>query len=148
MEPIKIDTGLLHIPLVRDGKDVGTLDFNPSDQLFAEKFYALIRNVREKQNDLSKKAQELDAVTEADEFGIPTNAGEKLAFQREVCAFIRTELDGVFGKGTSQMVFGDALSLEVITQFMNGVTPFIQAARQEKINQYTPGKKSHRAVMK
>ena len=39
---IQINTGVVELAIVRDGNSVGSLSFNPTDVLFAERFYALL----------------------------------------------------------------------------------------------------------
>jgi hypothetical protein len=115
---------------------VGTLDFNPSDQVFAENFYAVIRDFQSKQADFERRSKKLDAITDADEMGVPINADEKLAFRRDICEYMRSKIDGLFGTGTSEKVFGDALVIEIYLQFLEDVSPLIETARNEKMKRY------------
>jgi hypothetical protein len=69
--------------------------------------------------------------------GVPVNMKEKLALMLDICYFMRGQMDSVFGVGTSQKVFGDANTLDMFTQFFDGITPFIQKNRAEKMAKYT-----------
>jgi hypothetical protein len=52
---------------------------------------------------------------------------------------LRDEVDAVFGDGTSQMVFGGAYTLDVFEQFFNGIIPYVEKARANKVKKYTKG---------
>jgi hypothetical protein len=135
MDSIRIETGVKRIAINDDPTRV--IEFNPSDVLFAERFYALMQEFEAKQVEYERRSQELDArKDEKDDHGLPANLGDGLAFLREVCEFMRAKIDGLFGAGTSQKAFGDALELEVFEQFFSGITPFIQRARDEKVRRY------------
>lgn len=134
MDSIRIDTGIKRIAINDDPNRI--IEFNPSDVVFAEKFYQLIKDFEIKQADYEKRAKALDEQKDVDANGIPVNLEEGIALLRDVCEFMREKIDYIFGKGTSQMVFGDALNLEMFDQFFTGITPFIQKARDVKIKKY------------
>ena len=136
MDSLRIDSGIKRIAINDD--DSRVIEFDPSDVLFAERFYALIRSFEEKQAEYETRAAELDSGRDVlDNNGLPTNLSESLSFMREVCEFLRNKIDDLFGAGTSQKAFGDALSLDMIEQFFTGIAPFIQNARAGKIEKYT-----------
>jgi hypothetical protein len=110
--------------------------FDPSDMVFAEKFYALQGEMAARQAEFEARAKALDANQELDGNGMPANAREGIAFVRDVCEFMRAQIDKLFGAGTSQTVFGDAMSLDAITQFVEGITPFIHDERAAKVQKY------------
>lgn len=147
MDSIRIDTGIKRIQ-INDGPDY--IEFNPTDVLFAERFYAAYQEFNVKQSEFQQRSEELDAhKDELDENGLPVNVSQGLAFLHETCEFMRSKIDYLFGAGTSQKVFGDALNLDVIGQFLDAMTPYIQVARSEKVAKYTPPPKTRgRAVMK
>jgi hypothetical protein len=137
MDTLNISTGEKRISITRDDVRVGELVFSPNDVVFVEKFYRLIGTFQTKLDEYQAQNNELDKDQSTDENGIPTNAGERIALLREACTFIREQVDGLFGPGTSQIVFGDALSLDAFQQFFTSITPFIQTVRVEKIQKYT-----------
>lgn len=134
MDSIKIDTGVKRVQ-INDGPEY--LEFNPEDILFAEKFYQLITDFQVKQVEYQKRATAIDANKELVN-GIPANVPEGLAMMREVCEFMRERIDLLFGKGTSQKVFGDTLSIAMYGSFFTQIAPFIQNARAAKLAQYAP----------
>ena len=45
----------------------------------------------------------------------------------------------VFGAGTSEKAFGEAQTLNMFEQFFDGITPYIQGARGQKVSKYRKG---------
>ena len=133
MENLKVNTSKKRI-LINDGPEY--LEFDPEDVLFIERFYNLIAEFELKQNEFGQKAMVLDANKGLDKDGIPVNLEEGLAFIKEVCQYLRVRIDYVFGAGTSQILFGDSLSLAQIGQFFEGITQFIGPKRSEKLSKY------------
>lgn len=133
MESLKIG-GEIRLMVNDDPNRV--ISFIPSDQLFAEKFYRLLKNFEEKVAEFKAKAAEIDGNQMVDEFGLPQNAEEGLALQREVCEFMHQEIDGLFGSGTSKAAFGDVLSFDYIEQFFDGITPHVEKVRRAKMSKY------------
>ena len=134
METLQITTGEKRIPVTRDGTHAGEVVFNPSDVIFAEKFYKIVSEFESTLHDYQSRYDEL----EKDSKGQPMRMDESLSLLHETCQYVREKIDYVFGVGTSQIVFGDAMVLEVFPQFFDGITPFVQSIRAEKIAQYLP----------
>lgn len=141
MEVIKTTTGLKEISVERDGAIAGVIRFNPSDVLFAEKFYHLVGEFEEKMEEYRARSGAIEKNTSLDGNHLPVNMDERLALLHEACLFIRERIDHLFGAGTSQIAFGETLALDVFTQFFEGITPFVQHVRAEKLAQYAPVKK-------
>jgi hypothetical protein len=149
MDVIKTSTGNKEISVERDGKLAGVVRFNPSDVVFAEKFYALVGEFESKLAEYQARSEAIESQTELDNNQLPINMEDRLSLLREACTFIRERIDHLFGAGTSQIAFGDTLSLDIFTQFFEGVTPFIQSVRSEKIAQYSAkSQRSGKRVMK
>ena len=131
---IKIDVGVKRI-LINDGPEY--IQFNPSDVVFVEKFQTVIAAFEAKIEEYKAHAKEIDDNVATDKNGLPANLGEKLAMLRELCEFAHSQIDILFGDGTSQKLFNGALSMDMIEQFFDGIVPFIQDARDEKASRYT-----------
>lgn len=144
MDSLQISTGEKRIPITRDGTHVGEIVFNPTDTLFAEKFYQLMAEFREKFAQYRAQAVALDKNTTKDENDLPANLGDRISLQKEICDYTKAKIDTLFGVGTSHMVFGDASELETLTQFFTGMIPFVQKARAQKVAQYITPKKPRR----
>jgi hypothetical protein len=134
MESLRID-GAVQLAINDDPERV--ISFVPEDVLFAERFYSLLDALREKEEEYRDRVTVLSENKAVDAYGIPENATAGIALLHEVCDFMRDEIDGVFGAGTSEKVFGEVHSLDMIEQFFKGVTHYIQKARQKRTRKYT-----------
>ena len=138
MDEIKIISRKKRIA-IRDEDDqvIGEISFNPHDVAFAERFHEIYQEFASKQKEYEAKAKELDAANaDVDQNGIPRQFDQGIAFIREVCEFMYEKIDQLFGEGTSKIVFRDSLDVDMIGQFFEGITPFIEQARAEKIKGY------------
>lgn len=134
MQTLRIDTG--EISLAVNGDKSRVVKFNPEDIAFVDRFYDLISIFEGKEKEYQKKMAALEKDDAVDANGIPLNAKEYIALLREVCEGMRADIDGVFGAGTSNAAFGDAMSIDVFVQFFQGITPFIQQSREKKAEKY------------
>jgi hypothetical protein len=139
---MNINTNEAIIPIERDGKPVGELKFNPGNVGFVDRFYNLIGEFEVKEKEFQKRSRELDQNNEPGAYGIPKNTGEGLKLLNEICIYMREKIDYVFGEGTSQMVFGDYNNPNMFAQFFDGITPYIQKARNDKLAKYKPSGKN------
>lgn len=139
MDELVIKSGKKRIAIRdEDGQVTGEISFNPSDVTFAERFYGIYQEFGTKQKEYEAKAKELDAGNaEVDQNGLPKKFDQGVAFLREVCEFVYDKIDELFGEGTSKVVFRESLDIDMIGQFFEGITPFIQQARSEKIAKYS-----------
>ena len=137
MDTLVLSSNTKKIAITRDGEETGVLKFDPSDVIFAEKFYNLIAEFQAKAKEYEPKAMALDGNTATDANGLPVNFGERIALLRDVCEYIRARIDHLFGIGTSQAAFGDVYDTDLIVQFLDGLKPFFQKTRAAKIEKYT-----------
>jgi len=144
MQGLTIDTGIVRLAVNNDPERV--IEFNPKDQLFAEKFYRVYEEIIEKEKEISGRVENFkENMTGVDEQGIPVNIKDGIELWKDTGLWVRDRIDYVFGEGTSQKAFGDAIVFEAFQQFFEGVTPFIQSARSERMEKYT-GKKGSRVM--
>ena len=134
-DTIVIDTGEKRIAVNGDPEKV--IVFNPTDVVFVERFYQLMGQAEQKAEEYKVRARVLEAVKDRDANGLPLNIKERLDLLRDSCGYMRTQIDDVFGAGTSQKAFGDAMTLNMFEQFFDGIKPFFQKARVSKIAEYT-----------
>ncbi len=116
--------------------------FNPKDTVFAEKFYVLLGKLKEKLEEFKKRSEQLDLVTAKDDLGAPINFQERLQVINDACAYMKSEIDVLFGTGTSMTVFGSSTQIEMFEQFLNGLLPFFEEVRAAKVATYTNKKAS------
>ena len=130
-DTLHISTGEKRIAIERDGKPAGEIVFNPSDVVFAEKFYRLIGEFETKSDEFSRRAEE-----------VKDDTGAQLALLSETCTYFKEKINYLFGETASKVAFGDANTLDMFSQFFEGMTPFIRGARTQKIAQYMPPAKA------
>ncbi len=136
MQSLSINTGEIRLAINDDPQRV--IVFNPADVLFAERFYKLFSELRRTlTTEYQPRFEAVERVTETDENNVPVNVQSRIDLVKEVCAYFRSEIDKLFGVGTSQIVFGDSMNLDAFTQFFEGITPFIRQAREDKIKKYS-----------
>lgn len=134
MDNIQINTGEKRVTINGDHERV--IVFNPMDTLFAERFYALLGEMKKTLKDFKAKGEALKTA-ERDEDGMPVNMQEHINLQKELCDYLRERIDKTFGEGTSQKAFGEVRNLDVYVQFFDGILPFFQQARAERVALYT-----------
>ena len=138
MDSIRIDIGEKRVAINDDPSRV--IIFNPTDVTFVERFYELLRDFELKQVEYQERFDSLE-IEKIDNRGLPARANEYIALLREVCEYMRDQVDRLFGAGASQAAFGDAMTLDMFAQFFEGITPFIQTARSARTEKYAPPKK-------
>ncbi len=135
MAGIKINTGVIRLEVDCDGvKD--QISFNPNDVVFMENIYRLMGELQKKKDEYAAVEERLNSNQDTDENGIPVNMKERLSLILDICSYIKGQIDGIFGEGTSKKLFGDANTLDMFEQFFDGITPYIQSARESKLSQY------------
>jgi hypothetical protein len=112
------------------------IEFNPSDLIFVEKFYQLIAQFEEKLKEYQARAEQNEKITSLDADGLPINMAARLTLLRDSCDYICDRIDSVFGKDTSLKVFGGARTLDMFSQFLDGISPFISKTRVQKVSPY------------
>jgi len=135
MNNININTG--EIRLTINGDESRVIVFHPNDLQFVDNLYSLLADFENKEKEYKEKEAELDKNTDVNAYGIPVNLKDKLELMKEACEYTRGKIDYVFGEGTSQKVFGNMNTLDMFEQFFDGVTPYIQKVRDQKLSKYT-----------
>lgn len=144
MEKLKINTGAIHLAVECDGIE-SEISFNPNDVAFVEEIYKLMSELDAKSAEFAAKEAKLDENSGTDENGIPVNAIERLKLIKEACLYMRGRIDDIFGAGTSDKVFGCTNTLSMFEQFFEGITPYINRVRANKMSKYT--NKTKKGVM-
>lgn len=116
------------------------VEFNPSDVGFVSRFYDLMDNVEAKEGEYNTKLEEIQKDISINSFGVPNALKKEVALSAEICAYLREQVDMVFGEGTSQIAFGDMNVPAMFGEFFDGIAPHITAARSKATKKYT-GKK-------
>lgn len=132
MESLKIRTGLSSLKIVDDaGEERGIFTFNPEDIESAKRVIGLQAELERKQAEFDSKAESC----ETDE--------EKIDLLCEAVECLEDLIDKCFGAGTSALLFGDAKTLTMFSDFFEGITPYYEKASKERMSKYAkkPAKK-------
>lgn len=140
MPSLTMDTGEIRLAVNEDAQRV--ICFNPADVGFVRRFYALLTTLEAKEKEYQERLQELAADESQDAHGLPRSLAAQLQLLEEICAFLREQIDLVFGAGTSETVFGQTNTLNMFEQFFLGITPYVQQAREPKLAKYLPDKQA------
>lgn len=144
---ININTGDIRLTVNDDESRV--ISFNPNDLAFIERFYGFVIEFEDIENEYNDKKKKLQEVTEVDDMGFPINMQDHINLMKETGEVLKGKIDNVFGEGTSKAAFGDANTFDMFEQFIDGITPYIQKSRDDKIKKYTSSAgKQKRNVMK
>lgn len=127
MESIRYNDGTIRL-MVNDDPD-RVISFDPEDVGFVNRYFDLMDFIKNKQGEYTKQAAEIDKME-----GDKERAGFRL--YQTMCEDIKGQIDYVFGAGTSQTVFGNSVRLDMFQQFLNGIVPYIQKARADKMQPY------------
>lgn len=147
MPNLNIDAGVIRLTINDDPDRVVT--FSPHDVTFRQRFYEVYSDLRKQLAPMEAREAELLKNTEEDEFGVPLNQGERAALDLEAVGLARQKIDELFGAGTSQTVFGDAMNPFAIGQFLEGVQPFFETAIGQGVSKYTrPAAANGKKVMR
>lgn len=133
-QSIRIDTGEVRL-LINDDEN-RVIAFNPNDISFLEAFFELLEDFEKKEKEFRNEERVLNANKDVDGHGFPKNIKGKIALNRKICRYMREKVDSVFGEGTSDTAFGKANTMDMFSQFFDGVTPFIKSARDDKTSKY------------
>ena len=132
MDSIRINTG--EIKLMINDDPTRVIKFSPKDLRFAEAFYELINENEVKTEEFRARAKDID-----DRGG---DRGETLVLVREICDFMSSAIDKVFGAGTAITAFGGATEIDMFRQFLDGVMPYISRDRSKLVDKYTDAKEA------
>ena len=133
-QSIRIDTGEVRLLINDDESRV--IAFNPNDISFLEAFFELLEDFEKKEKEFRNEERVLNANKDVDGHGLPKNIKGKIALNRKICRYMREKVDSVFGEGTSDTAFGTANTMDMFSQFFDGITPFIKSARDDKTSKY------------
>jgi hypothetical protein len=145
MSNLKIKSSSNTIRLLINNDKNKVIEFDPEDSSFANRYYTMIANFDQKKDSFIKKAAEIDKIDEVNSFGIQVKLVEESKLIVEMFNYMCEQIDYVFGKGTSEMAFDNVAKLELIDQFLSGITEHVLTIRNSKMKKYL---NSENGVMK
>lgn len=121
MEQLKISTGKISVQILDDdGEARGVFKFNPEDIKSARKIADLIEEYKSKSVEYAERAKKIET------------AEDNVRLLDEVVDYFKLSLDGVYGVGTSNILFGNASTLEMFDDFFSGIRPFYEKASKQR----------------
>ena len=130
MDSLQVRTGQISLRILDDaGEERGIFRFNPEDIESAKKVVSLQGTLEEKSKEFEARNAECKT------------AEEKLELLAETVDYFRGMIDDCFGEGTSDLVFGNAHTLSMFTDFIEGITPYYSQASAKRTSKYVKSKK-------
>lgn len=125
MESLQVRTGQISLRILDDnGDERGIFKFNPQDVALAKRVVDLQNEIAESQVDYEVKAAAC------------TTDSDRVNLLVEVVDYYEGIIDKCFGEGTSKIVFGDAKSLSMFSDFLDGITPYYEKASKNRMAKY------------
>lgn len=125
MKQLQINTGLISIDILDDdGESRGVFKFNPLDIKSGRKIADLIEEFKTKSAEYSERAKSVKTPE------------DNIRLLDEIVDYFKASLDGVYGSGTSTILFGNASTLEMFDYFFAGITPYYQKASKKRIEDF------------
>lgn len=125
MDSLQVRTGQVSLRILDDaGEERGIFRFNPEDVESAKKVLALQNELEIKNNEFSERNK------------LCKTADERIELLSETVTYFRGLIDSCFGEGTSDLVFGNAHTLSMFSDFIEGITPYYTEASAKRTAKY------------
>ena len=125
MEQLQISTGKISLQIIDDDGEVrGAFKFNPEDIKSARKIADLIEEYKVKSVEYADRAKLIETPE------------DNVRLLDEIVDYFKTSLDGVYGIGTSAILFGNASTLEMFDDFFSGIRPYYEKASKKRKTQF------------
>ena len=121
---LRIKTGTVQVPIIRDGEETGKLELNPRDVTFAEAFFDLVDRYRQLIADYAEQA-----LTAEDARGL-------FKLLSNISTTLRESIDRLFGLGTADAAFGQANDPVAFEQFFDGIGQVLEELRADAVAPY------------
>lgn len=130
MASLQIRTGEINLEILDDqGESRGFFKFNPEDIQTARRFVELEKEFKKAQSEFEKRSEKCETPE------------EQIVLLDEVCTYYKGVVDECFGEGSSAVLFGEAKSLSMFEDFINGISPYYQEASKKRMAKYSDKKK-------
>lgn len=126
MESIQIDSGTVRLCI--NGDESRVIEFDPTDMLFAERFYHILGDAETRMSEFQEQVRELGDADPEKLIGMSIAVGK----------YMREKIDEAFGPETSQTVFGKAINPVAFLNFLTAVGAYFETARRARIEPYIP----------
>lgn len=128
MPSLQIHTGEVRLQILDDAGEVrGIFKFNPTDIETAKRLLKIQEDFENKEAEFQKRADDIEK---------NGSTSDKIDLLSELCQYIEQEIDECFGEGSSKILFGDAMSIDMFNDFFSGITPYYEKASKDRIAKY------------
>lgn len=125
MDSLQIKTGVVNLRILDDeGNERGIFKFNPEDIESAKRVIELQDKLVASEEAFAERCKDCKT------------AEEQLSLLTETIDYYKGIIDECFGEGTSQLVFGDAHTLSMFGDFIEGITPYYKKASEKRTAKY------------
>lgn len=126
MASLQINTGVITLDILDDyGEKRGVFRFNPKDIQLAKQVFELQQEYSEKTKEFKARQEQADTPK------------KKLELLSDIVDYLTTRIDTIFGSGSSEVLFGGAKTLEMFTDFFEGLMPYFKEASNERMKKYS-----------
>ena len=128
MDTLKINSGAVSLKIVDENdNEKGIFTFNPNDIATANRFFGLMREIDAKQEEFKQKELQ---IKDEDTKG-------KIDLVCEIIDYFENKIDEIFGVGSSKLLFGETKTLDMFSDFFNGIAPYYEKVSQKRMDRYT-----------
>lgn len=125
MESLQIRAGVISLQILDDaGEEKGIFKFNPNDIKVAKGVFHL-------KEEFTTKSKEFDVRRKKCK-----TAEQKMEFLEEIVNYLESSIDAIFGSGSSELLFGESKSLDMFTDFFDGIIPYFTKASEDRMAKY------------
>lgn len=129
MESLQIRTGQISLRILDDaGEERGIFKFNPTDIEGAKRLMDFRDAIQESEKEYFSREENCKT------------AEERVALLTDTVNFHKKLIDNCFGEGTSQLLFGNACTLSMFNDFLDGITPYYEKASKARMSKYSKKK--------
>lgn len=131
MDSLRVNSGIKNIE-VNDNGDYISIPI--SDTSFFERFGEMMKNFERKQAEIEQQGKELSEKHKDKPDDDVDMIVDTISLYSQLCKDVCAELDNLFGDGCCQKVFVgiETPSVELIGDFFEKITPFLQKYAQER----------------
>lgn len=125
MESLKIRTGQVNLQILDDyGNERGIFSFNPEDVANAKRFMEIQKELVDKQAEFEQR----ESKCKDDE--------SKVNLLNEIVDYFEQAIDSCWGEGSSKLLFGEAKTLSMFSDFFEGIAPYYEEASKKRKAKY------------
>lgn len=125
MNSFQIKTGQISVNILDDDGEIrGVFRFNPSDVKVAKRFNEIKLEYVAKQKEYIERS------------ALCTTDLEATSLVDEIVDYVKNSIDSAWGDGSCKILFGDASTIEMFSDFFTNIQPFYQEESAKRMKKY------------